>query len=155
MRFRVEVICVNDEGTEQRHGVMEMERRELAMETLGLSLAEGKAILRGVQDFVASQQISEDLQRRCSCPNCGQRYHSKEAGTRTVETVFGPVAVSNPRWERCSGEREGPKSFRPTATWLTGRTVRRSVNCLYYRRSSFETVEAVEDARLGIASSSR
>ena len=81
MQFRVEVICVNDEGTEQRHGVMEMERRELAMETLGLSLAEGKAILRGVQDFVASQQTSEDLQCRRSCPNCGQRYHSKEAGT--------------------------------------------------------------------------
>jgi hypothetical protein len=122
MRFRVEVIGVNDEGTEQRHGVMEMERRELAMETLGLSLAEGKAILRGVQDFVASQQISEDLQRRRSCPNCGQRYHSKEAGTSTVETVLGPVAVANPRWERCSCQREGPKSFRPTATWLTGRT---------------------------------
>src|SRR5580704_16511877 len=108
MKFRVEVICVNDEGAEQRHDVMEMERRELAMETLGLSLAEGKAILRGVQDFVASQQSSEDLQRRRSCPNCGQRYHSKEAGTSTVETVLGPVTVANPRWERCPGQREGP-----------------------------------------------
>ena len=92
MKFRVEVICVNEGGAEERREVMEMERRELAMETLGLSLAEGKAILRGVQDFVASQQISEDLQRRRRCPNCGQRYHSKEAGTSTVETVFGPVA---------------------------------------------------------------
>ena len=122
MRFRVEVICVNDEGTEQRHGVMEMERRELAMESLGLSLAEGKAILRGVQDFVASQQTSEDLQRRRGCPNCGQRYHSKEVGTSTVETVFGPVAVANRRWERCSCQSEGPKTFRPTAAWLKGRT---------------------------------
>jgi hypothetical protein len=75
MKFRVEVICVNDEGAERRHDVMEMERHELAMETLGLSLAEGKAILRGVQDFVASQQISEDLERR-RCPDCGQRYRS-------------------------------------------------------------------------------
>ena len=122
MRFRVEVICVNDEGTEQRHGVMEMERRELARETLGLSLAEGKAILRGVQNFVAFQQTSEDLQRRRSCLNCGQRYHSKEAGTSKVETVFGPVAVSNPRWESCSCQGEGPKTFRPSAKWLTGRS---------------------------------
>ena len=122
MKFRVEVICVNEGGAEERREVMEMERRELATETLGLSLAEGKAILRGVQDFVASQQISEDLRRRRSCPKCGQRYHSKEAGTSTVETVFGPVAVANPRWERCSCEREGPKTFRPTATWLMGRT---------------------------------
>jgi hypothetical protein len=122
MKFRVEVICVNDEGTEQRHEVMGMERRELAMETLGLSLAEGQAILRGVQDFVASQQISEDLQRRRTCPNCGQRYHSKEAGTSTVETVFGPDAVPNPRWERCLCQMKGPKTFRPTAGWLKGRT---------------------------------
>ena len=122
MKFRVEVICVNDEGAEQRHEVMEMERQELAMETLGLSLAEGKAILQGVQDFVASQQISEDLKRRRRCPNCGERHHSQAAGTSTVETVFGPVAVPNPRWERCSCQTEGPKTFRPTATWLKGRT---------------------------------
>jgi hypothetical protein len=122
MKFRVEVICVNNEGAEQRCEVMEMERQELAMETLGLSLAEGKALLRGVQDFVASQQISEDLKRRHVCPNCGERHPSKAAGTSTVETVFGPVAVPNPRWERCSCQTESPKTFRPTATWLRGRT---------------------------------
>ena len=122
MKFRVEVICVNDEGAEQRREVMQMERRELAMETLGLGLSEGKAILHGVQDFVASHQVSEDLKRRRSCPNCGQRHHIQAAGTSTVETVFGPVAVPNPRWERCSCQTEGPKTFRPTAAWLKGRT---------------------------------
>jgi hypothetical protein len=121
-KFRVEVVSINDQGTEERRQVMEMERQELAMETLGLSLAEGKAILQGVQDFVASQQITEDLQRRRRCPNCGQWHHSKEAGTSTVETVFGPVAVPNPRWERCPCQTDGPKTFRPTATWLKGRT---------------------------------
>jgi hypothetical protein len=118
MKFRVEVICVNDEGGEQRRDVMEMERQQLAMETLGLSLAEGKTILQGVQDFVASQQSSEDLKRRRGCPNRGQRYHSKAAGRSTVETIFGPVAVPNPRWERCSCQSEGPKTFRPTAVPL-------------------------------------
>jgi hypothetical protein len=58
MKFRVEVICVREDGAEQRRDVMEMERYELAMETLGLSVAEGKAILCGVQDFVASQQTA-------------------------------------------------------------------------------------------------
>jgi len=122
MRFRVEVICVSDGGAEQRHHVTELERDRLAMETLGLSLAEGKAILQGVQDFVASQQIGEDLKRRRHCPNCGEQYHSQAAGTSTVETVFGPVTVPNPRWQRCSCQTEGPKTFRPTATWLKGRT---------------------------------
>jgi len=36
--------------------------------------------------------------------------------------VFGPVAVPNPRWERGSCQTEGPKTFRPTAAWLKGRT---------------------------------
>jgi hypothetical protein len=113
MKFRVEVICVNDTGAEERREVMEMERQELAMETFGLSLAEGKAILRGAQDFVTSQQISEDLKRLRHCANCGQQYHSQAAGTSTVETVFGPATVPNPRWERCSCQTEGPKTFRP------------------------------------------
>ncbi len=122
MKFRVEVICVREDGAEQRRDVMEMERYELAMETLGLSVAEGIAILCGVQDFVASQQTVECLERQRNCPSCRHRYHSKETGTSTVETVFGPVAVPNPRWERCSCQVEGPKTFRPTATWLKGRT---------------------------------
>ena len=94
MKFRVEVVCLND-GGEQRCSVMEMERAELAMETLGLSLAEGKTMLHGVQDFVASQQALEDLKRRCDCPACGQRYHSKTAGTHTVKTVFGVGETTN------------------------------------------------------------
>lgn len=109
MKFRVEVVCSNDDGAEQRHEVLELEREQLVMETLGLSLAEGKAILSGVQDFVASQQINEDLMRRRSCPNCRQRHHSQAAGTSTVETVFGPVAVPNPRWERCLCQTEGTR----------------------------------------------
>ena len=72
--------------------------------------------------MVASQQISEDLYRRRWCPTCGQRYHGKAAGTSTIETVFGPVSVPNPRWDRCPCQPRGPKTFRPTATWLKGRT---------------------------------
>ena len=122
MKYRVEVICVNDDGAEQRCPVIEMERRQLTIETLGLSLADGKTILHGVQDFVASQQTAEDLQRRRNCLSCGQRYHSKGIGTHTMQTVFGPVPVPNPRWERCSCQSTGPKTFRPSAAWLQGRT---------------------------------
>ena len=96
MKFRVEVICLDEDGVEQRSEVLEMERRQLAMETLGLSLADGKAILQGVQDFVTAQQVSEDLRRRRKCPNCGERYHRQEAGTHIVNSVLGPVPVPNP-----------------------------------------------------------
>jgi len=42
MTFRVEVVCLHD-GGEQRCSVVEMERAELALESLGMSVAEGKA----------------------------------------------------------------------------------------------------------------
>lgn len=58
MTFRVEVVCL-DEGGEQRCSVAEMERGELALETLGMSIAEGKAILHGIQDIVRRRHETE------------------------------------------------------------------------------------------------
>jgi hypothetical protein len=121
MTFRVEVVCLHD-GSEQRCNVLEMRREELALETLGMSVAEGKAILHGVQDFMAAQQVIEDLNRKRACPTCGRRYHSKDSGTTPVSTVFGRVQVSNPRWNRCACQTEGPKTFRPVRSWLNGQT---------------------------------
>lgn len=49
MTFRVEVVCLH-EGGEQRCSVAELDRAELVLETLGMSVAEGKAILHGIQE---------------------------------------------------------------------------------------------------------
>ena len=62
MKFRIEVVCINDAGHEQRNDVLEIERHQLAMETLGLSLYESKAMLESLQDFVVARQTAEDLQ---------------------------------------------------------------------------------------------
>jgi hypothetical protein len=55
MKFRIEVVCIHDAGQEHRSPVLEIERRQLAMETLGLNLGESKALLEGVQEFVVAQ----------------------------------------------------------------------------------------------------
>jgi hypothetical protein len=94
-----------------------------------MSISEGKAILHGPQDFVAAQQVIEALRRKRVCPNCGQRCNSKDAGTHTIRTVFGPVELPNPRWERCPCKTEGPRTFRPTTAWLQG--ARTSPEMLY------------------------
>ena len=101
MSVRVEV-CIAGDGSEQRREILAIERRELAMETLGLTLSEGKALLAGVQDFVVAQQVQRELEQRRACPHCGQRHTTKDAGHTPVKTVFGQVQVPNPRWNRCS-----------------------------------------------------
>ena len=128
MTFRVEVVCLSD-GGEQRCSVVEMERAELALVTLGTSVAEGKAVLHGVQEFMAGQQVIEDLNRKRACPTCGRRYHSKDAGNHTIKTAFGAVEVANSRWGRCPCQSEGPLTFRPAASWLQG--ARTSPELLY------------------------
>lgn len=116
----VEVVCVNPDGSEQRREVLTLDARELSMETLGLSLSEGKALLAGVQDVVVAHQVHEYLEQRRACPHCRGQYTSKESGTTVVSTVFGRVEVANPRWNRCACQADGPKTFRPMRTWLDG-----------------------------------
>jgi len=122
MSVRVEVICINAAGAEQRHQVLSIERAELAMETLGMSLDEGKALLAAVQDIVVAHQVQGDLERRRACPHCRARHTSKDSGSTPVSTVFGRVQVPNPRWNRCACQTEGPKTFRPIKAWLSGPT---------------------------------
>ena len=122
MKVRVEVVSLNTDGEEQRRQVLTIERRELAMETLGVNLTEGKALLAGVQDFVVAQQVREDLEQRRACPDCRRRYTTKDSGSTPVSTVFGRVEVLNPRWNRCGCQTEGPQTFRPMRSWLNGQT---------------------------------
>jgi hypothetical protein len=105
-----------------RADLLEIERHQLAMETLGLSLYESKAMLESLQNFVVARQTAEDLQQRHHCPNCGARYTAKAGGRTTVKTLFGAVQVANPRWNRCACQHSGPKTFRPAAAWLHGTT---------------------------------
>ena len=122
MKFRMEVVCISDGGQEHRSDVLEIERHQLAMETLGLNLGDSKAILESVQEFVVRQQTAEDLEHRRCCPDCGNRHASKSGGKIEVKTLFGAVEVVNPRWHRCSCQQSGPKTFHPAAAWLRGTT---------------------------------
>ena len=103
MKIRIEVVCVSADGWEQHRQLSGFDRQELAMETLGMSLAESKALLEGVQDFMVAQQVSENLEQRRACLHCGRRHTTKGVGSTPVKTLFGPVNVPNPRWNRCCG----------------------------------------------------
>ena len=120
MKFRIQVVRVADGGAEETKEVMEFERQELAMETLGMSLAEGKALLKGVQEFVAEEQVAEFLQPERTCRHCARHLSSKGTGSTSVRTVFGTVRLANPRWNQCDCPSTGKGTFRPLQGWLCG-----------------------------------
>jgi len=45
------VVCVSADGSAQRGDMLAFKRWELTMETLGISVAESKALLEGVRDL--------------------------------------------------------------------------------------------------------
>lgn len=59
MKFRIDVVCEHDNGAEQPYELMALSRDELAMETLGLTLAEGKQLLHVLQGYMVKPKFPQ------------------------------------------------------------------------------------------------
>ena len=82
---------------EQRTQTLAIERQEPPMETLSMNLAESKAMLEGVRNFLVTQPVSEDLEQWRACIHCGLRLTAKDSGNTPVKALFGSVNVPNPQ----------------------------------------------------------
>jgi hypothetical protein len=72
-KFRLQLVIVTDSGQEQVQEVVQLEREEVRMETLGLTLAEGKLILKKIQEAVVQEQVHDALVRRRNCRSVAKR----------------------------------------------------------------------------------
>lgn len=72
-----------------------------SIETLGLSLANGKAALSRLQAQIVKRQIDlmSTSQRRCKA--CGLNRAIKDYHDVHYRSLFGQVVVRLPRWQRC------------------------------------------------------
>ena len=69
--------------------------------TVGLSLAETKAVLAGLQHHLVQAQAEEHCQIRRRCPRCGEQRPLKDRRPRQLRSLFGTVEVHAPRFEPC------------------------------------------------------
>jgi len=122
VQFRIEVIAVADDGTECRQEVGTLTRTAATLETLGLTLAESKQVLQQLQQTVVQRQVGAYLDQARACPHCGKPRPLKQSAHAPFRTLFGLVAVSNPRWHQCDCHPHPVKTVRPLATLLPERT---------------------------------
>ncbi len=123
MKFRIDVVCECDSGAEQPHELMVLLRDELAMETLGLTLAESKQLLHTLQIYMVDQQAKDHLEQHRTCPQCDCYFTGNGQGkNRQINTLFGLIPVPNPRWLRCGCDPDAGKTFRPMASCLPDRS---------------------------------
>ena len=122
MTFQIRVVAIADNGQEQVHDIRSLQRMELKMETLGLTLAEGKAILSAIQRVIVEQQTAHCVAAHRHCSDCGQQRHRKGHHDLPLRTVFGKVTIPSPRFVHCDCQPHETKSFSPLAQVLPERT---------------------------------
>ncbi len=86
MQFKIQVVAVGPDGHEVVREIISVERDTLQPETLGLSLAEGKAILSGIQTVVVEQQASAQLKAALPVRSVG----SPSGAKASITCRFGP-----------------------------------------------------------------
>jgi len=68
---------------------------------VGLSLAEGKALLAGLQAEMVRTQLAEQVALGRVCPRCRAVRRIKDRRPRRLQTLFGALEVEAPRLKLC------------------------------------------------------
>jgi len=100
----VRLVKTEADGEERCADVMKIDRPDdLAdIADLGLTLAEGKLLLAGLQQEIVAAQARSHAVRRPDCRICAGVCHVKDYRDHAVATLFGQVTVRLPRF-RCAG----------------------------------------------------
>jgi hypothetical protein len=122
MKVTVQVVTLSDDGQESIREVACVERTDLSPATLGLSLAEGKAVLQAVQEVVVEWQMQAYLRQQRHCPHCGTFRQSKGVHHTVFRTVFGALPIESPRLTHCACQAHDTHSFSPLADLLPEHT---------------------------------
>jgi hypothetical protein len=125
MKITVQITVQSDEG--QAEAVREvacLERGPLHPETLGLSLAEARSILAGLEQTLVEQQAAEFIAQQRRCPQCGRERACKGHHQIVFRTPFGKLKLDSPQLYGCPcrSPGPGPKSVSPLAERLPERT---------------------------------
>jgi hypothetical protein len=123
MKIKIQITIESDEGKpEALQEVAQLNRGSLRPESLGLTLAEARSILAGIEQTVVERQAAEFVAQQRLCSACGQERSCKGRHQIVLRTPFGKLKLESPRLYRCQCESEDRKSFSPLAALLPERT---------------------------------
>ena len=120
MQIRVQMTLVEGDQSEL-YELGSFERGVLQLETLGLTLEEGKDVLHALQTVLIEQQVSRQLESIRPCPECSVPRRVKGHHHVLLHTVYGNVPVHSPRWWRCACSAQGG-TFSPLSTLMPENT---------------------------------
>jgi len=101
--WMLRLVKIGVEGEGPCTDIMEIHRPDdlVDIANLGLTLAEAKRLLAGVQREIVAVQARDHAVRRPSCACCGDVCRVKDYRNHAVSTLFGPVTLRLPQF-RCA-----------------------------------------------------
>ena len=110
MGWIVRLVSIGAEGEEHSTDVMRIAKPDTLADlgTLGLSLAESKQLLAGIQRESVAAQARVHAVHRPECRGCGAACRVKDYRHHAIATPFGRVAIRLPRF-RCAGCAARPR----------------------------------------------
>ncbi|MBV8613487.1 MAG: ISKra4 family transposase, partial [Acetobacteraceae bacterium] len=121
MRVSILLQITDDDGASgSTEEVAAFEKATERPEDVGLSLADGKALLAAVQRRVVQAQTGSWTARHRCCEACGARRRSKGNYPVVFRTLYGDVHLASLRLHRCSCRRdERPATVSPLQDLLS------------------------------------
>lgn len=116
MRVSILLRITADDGTVgAAEEVAAFEKATERPEDVGLSLAQGKALLAAVQRRAVEGQAADWTTRHRDCETCGARRRSKGSSPVVFRTLYGDVPLASPRLHRCPCRGDGGPATRGAA----------------------------------------
>jgi len=123
MKITIQITVESDHGRlNVAQEVAHLDRGTLRPETLGLTLAEARSILAGIEQTVVEQQAAEFMALQRTCSHCGYERSCKGRHHIVFRTPFGKLRLESPRLYRCQCESNERTSFSPLAELLQERS---------------------------------
>jgi len=119
VRIRIETEFGWGECRSHEIGVIERCCIDASEDGLGISLAEGKSILKEVQRAVLQDQVEEISEVARVCRHCHSYLPVHDRRKRRVDTLFGRVTVKAPRVRMCMCGLPGFPAFKAAYSPLT------------------------------------
>src|SRR4051794_660247 len=92
-----------------------LDKSDDRLEALGLSLAEAKTLLAGIQQRLVTAQAASFAARHRGCPVYGRPRRSKGPSPIVFRTAFGVVPLASPRFHQCGCHPTDSKTVIPMA----------------------------------------
>ena len=95
MKYTIQRVTETENGESvQEIACLEREIPEIpGIESVGITLAEAKTLLLGIQQALVGHQVSAYLERHRNCQDCGKALLSKGDHTLLFRTLFGNIGI--------------------------------------------------------------